>query len=525
MQQEYLTELFYPTRFYDFMSPVLLDYIAALHGFAPHDLSQDFHYGELACGGGLTLLTLADCYPQARFTGIDINAEHIAYAQKLADSAQLSNARLLEADICELDLNPLEGFDFLTMHGLYSWVSANTREHIHRLLTEKLNPGGLFMISYNAMPGSAMIQPIRDMMQAYTEGMEGSTLDKVEAGIQYLEYLCEKDAAYFHDNPLAREAVASLRQRDTHYLAHEFFNQNWQAFYFSEVAQRMSELGLSFVGTLPLCTNYLQASIPQDFQEFFQTAPDRVTLERHKAFVRNERFRRDLYIKTDTWAANAEQIAEWLYSRNFGSEYYYYDSPALLYPAPEEQISIDLEQEPHHSIASALLDRGQSLADLQQSAELQNYSSTELVDALNMICLSNDFRPFARPGASELPEGNQLQLCIPSALNRHLLETCQSYEERVIYLASPIIGDGVGLPLLDALLLYGLSLLPPEQIPAWASERLQTAGRHINIEGDIIEDPNMQTELLEQQLEHLLANKLGKYLELGLLGIEDTSTP
>lgn len=517
MSQEYLTELFYPSRFYDFMSPVLLNYLAALHGFPPRPLQPGFRYCELGCGGGMTLNTLAASNPQGRFVGVDINAEHIAYAREQARQADLSNIEYVEADIRDLDWAAWEDFDFITLHGVWSWVSEQTRAGLLDFIKDQLKPGGLLMVSYNAMPGSAVIQPIRDMMLLYTEAMEGSALDKVQAGMDYLRYLSAREAAYFADNPLAKDAVDNLFNKDTHYLAHEFFNQYWQPFYFLEVAERMSDAGLSFVGTLPVLSNYLEAAVPEVFQEFFHTATDRITLERHKAFVRNERFRRDVYVKTEDWALDGQAREELFKPLCFGTEYYYFEETAVVYSALNEQLQIDMSLEPRHSLATALLAQGRSFADLLSLDAVSEHSAADCLEALNLLVLGGDFRPFAQPAQHLLDASRGDRLAIPCAFNRQLLADCHRFPENVIYLASPVIGDGVGLPLLDALLLYGLTLQPPQQVPQWAVARLQEAEKNLNVEGEGIDDPQMQLELLEQHLDKLLAHKLGKFLELGLV--------
>src|SRR6202011_4061311 len=42
--------------------------------------------------------------------------------------------------------------DIVTLHGLWSWVGDAARAGIVRLLAEKLRPGGIAYVSYNALP-------------------------------------------------------------------------------------------------------------------------------------------------------------------------------------------------------------------------------------------------------------------------------------------------------------------------------------------------------------------------------------
>ncbi len=56
--------------------------------FAPPPV-DDFDYCEIGTGRGDTIATLAGAYPKARFVGVDINPEHVAFASGLAEKAGL----------------------------------------------------------------------------------------------------------------------------------------------------------------------------------------------------------------------------------------------------------------------------------------------------------------------------------------------------------------------------------------------------------------------------------------------------
>jgi len=515
MKPEYLTEIFYPSHFYDFMSPVLLNYLAALHGFAPRSLQRAFNYCELGCGGGMTTNTLAAAYPQGNFYGVDMNPAHIAYARQWAEL--LNNIQFIEANLSTLDGNQLPAFDFITIHGVYSWVSPQTRRAIVDFIQDKLCPGGIILISYNAMPGSALIQPIREMMLAYTSGIAGDTRTLVNDGIAYLRYLCEHEAAYFTDNPMAKTAVEHILDRNTDYLAHEFFNAHWTPFYFMEVAETMAAIDLTFVGTLPVHANYLEITIPSTFREFFQTAPDRIVLERHKAFVRNERFRRDVYIKSATGSVEGAARLPLFEEFYFGTEQETVQQEITLQNGNEE-IQLSYNGEPSQTIATSLLAHPQTLTELiSTEPNLADFPAEEVLDAINMLCIGGEIRPFVSSTNHLPPDGNRLQLTIPNAFNRQLLEQC--HQESTIYLASPVVGDGVALNLIEGLLLLGLVEKPLNEVTLWAYQQLDAAGKTLNIDGEAIEDQAALMALLNEQLEKLLNHRLGKLIELGIIGV------
>src|ERR1700729_2623003 len=99
--EEYLREVPYVRQFARELSPPLLRAAAALNGFTPPP-ADDFDYCELGCGTGDTTNTLAAAHPNARFVGVDFNAEHVAFARGLAERGGLANVRFLERDFAEL---------------------------------------------------------------------------------------------------------------------------------------------------------------------------------------------------------------------------------------------------------------------------------------------------------------------------------------------------------------------------------------------------------------------------------------
>ncbi len=521
MQPEYLTEIFYPSHFYDFMSPVLLNYLAALHGFAPRSLQGEFNYCELGCGGGMTTNTLAAAYPQGNFYGVDLNPAHIAYARQSAKEGLLNNIQFIEGNLGVLDSSQLPVYDFISIHGVYSWVSPLTRHAIVDFIQHKLAPGGIIMLSYNAMPGSALLQPIREMMLAYTSGITGDTRTKVDEGIAYLRYLCEHGAAYFTDNPMAKTAVEHILDRDTDYLAHEFFNANWTPFYFMEVAETMAAIDLTFVGTLPVHTNYLELSIPSTFREFFQTAPNRIVLERHKAFVRNERFRRDVYIKSATGSVESQAGFQFFAEFYFGTEQKTIQPEVTLQNGSEE-IQLSYHGEPSQTIVTSLLSHPQTLTELLAIPDLSNFSPEEVLDAVNLLIIGGEFRPFVST-SNHLPlDNNLLQLTIPNAFNRWLLEQAHLSQESTIYLASSVVGDGVAINLIEGLLLLGLVTKPLHEVTLWAYQQLEKAGNTFIIDEKAIEGEAAHITVLNEQLEKLLNHRLGKLIEFGIIGVSTT---
>ncbi len=115
--------------------------------------------------------------------------------------------------------------------------------------------------------------------------------------LAYLVYIRDKQAKYFIDNPRAAAYVDGLLKQDVRYLAHEYLNEHWTSFYFSDVAGMFGTAGLAFVGSLPVFTNFWDLCVRPEFQELFRTTSNRLVTEAHKDFCANTAFRWDVYAK------------------------------------------------------------------------------------------------------------------------------------------------------------------------------------------------------------------------------------
>jgi len=105
--------------------------VGRLHGLAPAVVTGA-RVLELACGAGGNLLPMAATLPGGQFVGIDLSERQIYMAQTAAQAANLGNVEFLAGDA--LSLAPtLAGsgagqlFDYIILHGLYSWVPWRCR--------------------------------------------------------------------------------------------------------------------------------------------------------------------------------------------------------------------------------------------------------------------------------------------------------------------------------------------------------------------------------------------------------------
>src|SRR5262249_24909122 len=150
----YVTDLQYTPSFCKEQSPAILRLACMLNGVETTPESGSFTYCDLGCGEGQTALILAAGYPEGRFYGVDFNPGHIMRARGIAAAAALSNVEFLERSFDDLADESFPEFDFITLHGVYSWISPGLRQSIVQFVARQLKPGGIVYVGYNAMPGS-----------------------------------------------------------------------------------------------------------------------------------------------------------------------------------------------------------------------------------------------------------------------------------------------------------------------------------------------------------------------------------
>ena len=299
MGEEYVNDVPYVRHFIAELAPGRIRTAAALNGITPPP-DSDFDYCELGCAHGDTLVALAAANPDARFLGIDISAAHVATARRLARDGALDNVGFLEQDFGALVDDDIGPFDYIVAHGVLSWVSPEKRSALARFAEAHLKPGGILFVSYNAMPGWAAVEPLRQLLLSPlgpSAAEPTTSLARAERGLAFAQSMAAAGAAYFERNPAAAEMVATMAKVGLPYVVHEYLHEHWAPMYFARVAWEMAAAGLRFAGVVPLHLNFPETALPERVRPVLADATDRMTFESLKDFAINEFFRRDLYVR------------------------------------------------------------------------------------------------------------------------------------------------------------------------------------------------------------------------------------
>lgn len=247
---------------------------------------------EIGCADGSNLLPLADALPGARFLGIDSSAVQIAAGQKMLAAARLKNVELRAQDI--LDFPVTEGkFDYILVHGVYSWVAEPVREKIMAVCAQHLSENGVAYVSYNALPGWNMRRSLREMMRYHTAALR-EPQTKVAQARALVKFLADsvpsENNAY---GTLLKGELDLIARVPDHYLFHDYLSEENTAFYFHEFVAHASKHRLQFLGETSVAS-MVATNFPEPISKTLGQIGNISAQEQYMDFLRNRAFRQTL---------------------------------------------------------------------------------------------------------------------------------------------------------------------------------------------------------------------------------------
>jgi len=518
----YITDVSYVAEFYGDHAPIHLNLIAAGNGYRPRPLDPGFTWCDYGCGNGVTANVLAGCYPQGHFYGIDMLPKHINFAEVLSVRGGLDNTTFLRKSFSELKPDDVPPLDFATMHGVLSWIDDANRDIVLKDVAQRLKPGGLLMTGANAMPGWAAKLPMRNMVYSLTKDTT-NTMSRAETGLAWLQKLKAAEVKYFRDNPALAEAVDELARLDLRYMAHEYFNMNLRAFYFAELNALMESHGLHFAGSTMMFLNMVDLAVPAGLQDDFRLVKTREELEAKRDFIRNETFRRDLWVKGEAFKTEEE----WLEVNQdliFGT----------LLPLEKierkvsfGEIQVSYEAGPVATLLENVAKNAIGVRDMLKIPGFGGLSPWTRVDAARLLVAGGQVHAFQNPSTHrKVDRGTKLSM---PPINRGIIKE-MGLRAATVPLAAPIAGTGIELANVDAMLLLamcdkgwgnqGLSVAGRDGPVPFAARLMAAEGGDVVVGGKTLKPKEIE-DLLTKRLKDLEDNMLDKLVELGVVNVEE----
>ena len=489
----YVTEVDYARHFYRELAPSFLRYALTLGGFRTPSPDAPFTYCELGCGHGLSTTVLAASNPRGRFWGIDFNPQHVAGARELAARTSLGNTTFLDTSFEEFLAVDTPPFDFIGLHGVYSWVSPENRRKIVEILRAKLKPGGVAYVSYNAHPGWAPLAPFRDLATLYGQRLSGSVTKRIEDVFAFMQKMADLNAAYFANNPLVKAHFDQVKTQDKKYLAHEYLNRDWHPQYAHEVAAELAEGKLEYATSADLQDHFDTIHLNDAARALLESVSDPQIARTVRDYMLGVRFHKDIFLKGGLRLSTREYRAE------IGQTRFALVAPADGIPlkARLHRGEANLKEEIYRPIIEALAKKPATIDELAKLPPLANLGLAPLVQAVSMLVHIAAASPCGR-------EVDAQARSHAGGYDNALIQGLVS--DGRMPLASPLTGSGIFASGLD--LLFARARLLKREPKELVATVLAETGQSVLKDGKPIESPEEQKaeigRLLGRFEEHVL---------------------
>jgi len=316
----YVDEIAYTYGYCDELNPLRLKLVLLDAGLA---LPTVHTACELGFGHGVSV-NIHAAGSAVQWYGNDFNLSQANFARQLADraqsQAQLSVERFTE--FCGRD--DLPDFDYIGMHGIWSWISAENRAVIVDFIRRKLKLGGVLYLSYNSLPGWTAMQPVRELMHRHFQGDEVRLADttdtasasasqsmeaRIAAAVAFAQTVLATQPGYAQDYPGLGERLDTLAGESAAYLAHEYFNRDWQPMAFAQVAAMLTDADLAYAGSAHYRDHVDALNLSAAQMTLLAGIPDIVLRETTRDFCVNQAFRRDYWLKAPQLLTESAQHA------------------------------------------------------------------------------------------------------------------------------------------------------------------------------------------------------------------------
>ena len=296
----YATELEYVNDFIPALNPLWIDFCLLLAGIDTpmHCDSVSFDYLELGFGRGNSLTLNASC-SEGRFVGNDFIPAHCKGAQSFINVSK-SSAKVYTEDFKQLkerlDKENLN-FDYIVLHGVWSWISQENQGVILDIISTHLKPQGIVYVSYNCFPGWEGKYSLRHLLKLVEQNAQGNQAERIEQSIYFANKFFESKPLYAECNPRTQEMHHELQTRELNYLCHEFFNKDWHCVFFSQMAHFMAQAQCAFACSAKLMWNFDMQTFSAEQKALLAQTQDSTLQEQLKDYFLNESFRMDLFAK------------------------------------------------------------------------------------------------------------------------------------------------------------------------------------------------------------------------------------
>ena len=436
---------------------------------------------ELGFGQGMSA-NIHAAASVSQWHGTDFNPAQAGFAQELAAVSE-SGARLYDEAFADFAHRAdLPDFDYIGIHGIWSWISDENRAVIVDFIRRKLKVGGVLYISYNTQPGWAAFAPMRHLMTEHAEiiGVQGhGIVNRVGGAIEFAEKLLATNPTYARANPLIAERFQKIKDQNRHYLAHEYFNRDWHPMHFATMADWLEPAKVGYACSAHYLDHIDAVNLTDEQQAFLKEIPDAMFRESVRDFMVNQQFRRDYWVK-GARKLNLLEQAEGLRAQKV----------MLISHRPDISLKVagslgeaTMGEAIYNPILDLLADHKiRTLGQIEQAVKDRGVVFVQVIQAAMVLVGTGHLAAVQDDAVSAKAK------TYTARLNAHLIDKSRGSSE-LSHLASPVTGGGILVGRFQQLFLLALSQ-GKKQPSEWAQfvwQLLSGQGQKLVKEGKTLE--------------------------------------
>lgn len=495
----YVTDITYTKGYYASLNPLRIKLCFLAQKLLPPKIDTAC---ELGFGQGITLNFNA-ASANASWYGTDFNPSQATYAKSIANISR-ADVKIYDDSFEEfLNRKDLPQFDFIALHGIYSWVSPEVREQIIKFVRQKLAVGGVCLISYNCQPGWAAMAPMRDLLRAYATHLTPTgkpSAVRAREGLEFVSELLALPSTESIKNPQSIAMLQTLQKMDDVYLAHELLNEYQVSLNFLQMSQQLQSAKLDFASYCNYANHLISLQLSDaEKQLLSQTSNNRTIYEMLKDLMFATSFRSDYFAKGIVQLSDAQCNEE-------------LNKLQIVLSHPFEQLdytlqtyrgTLKLNQDFYEPLFDVIKNYEPiSIANLRESLASKlkrEVQFSEIVESL--IALGQ------KEYVKLVQEKDKVTQAMPQTqrLNTYILEQAFYSPNSINHLISPLTAEAVSFDRFDLISIYAsLHKKSKNERVELIMQQLKKQGDKISKDGKALSDTEVKQEL-EKQIQNIQA--------------------
>jgi len=247
---------------------------------------------ELGCGDGFNLAAMAMIYPESQYTGIDYSSEAIERGRRMLAELELGQIRLEAADIRDPGIE-LGEYDYIIVHGVYSWVPEDVRDAILSLMDHHLAPQGIGFVSYLAYPGAHLREMLRTMVRFHCRA-DAAPSTRIRQSRALLELLSNATSEKNHYTEWLKTETTLVASHSDESFFHDELSDISHPVLLTDFLAHAASHSLQFLSEAEYLVPIGRLLTESTRDRLRPLETDRILLEQYLDFVEGRRFRQTL---------------------------------------------------------------------------------------------------------------------------------------------------------------------------------------------------------------------------------------